>query len=214
MGNNQSACPLDFEKRDETSCRMKCPDRFKYAQTSSSTGTIEELCVYMTNNEISFPTGRMPIIRPGEPEPPAFQQERTKIEAALKTAEAKVQAWKLIENPVGAVKDVRASQVSKFNSIQNEFATYKSAKDVSLVLKDVQQSLKPMRPPTAPASDIEIEKKAVIKSTQHDFLFIQIALFIVFLCLLNYLFVPLAYSHYIAFLLLCVAVALGIFLRK
>ena len=213
MGNNQSACPVDFEKGD-FSCRMKCPDGFKYAQTFSSTGGIDEKCVYMTNNEISFPITKLHIVQPGQPEPAEFQEERTKVEALLKTAEAKVQAWKSIENPVGAARDVRASQVSKFNSIQNEFATYKSAKDVSLVLKDVQQSLKPMRPPTAPASDIEIEKKAVIKSTQHDFLFIQIALFIVFLCLLNYLFVPLAYSHYIAFLLLCVAVALGIFLRK
>jgi len=81
-------------------------------------------------------------------------------------------------------------------------------------LKTVSDSLAPFRPPTAPASDIEMEKKKIVKGGGPDFLFLQTTLFMLALSLLCYIFLPLNYAHPVAFLLLSVGVAVGIFLWK
>jgi hypothetical protein len=49
---------------------------------------------------------------------------------------------------------------------------------------------------------------------KQSLLFVQIVLFIVVLALLAYLVLPTAWAHGIVFLLLCVGVAIGFFLRK
>lgn len=103
-----------------------------------------------------------------------------------------------------------AQQVAEYNRIQSEYAVFTAGSEVEKTVEE----LKPLRPPTAPSSDIEQERKAILSLQGNHLLFIQIVLFLVILCMLTYLFVPIAYSHYIVFLLLCVGVALGFFLRK
>jgi hypothetical protein len=86
---------------------------------------------------------------------------------------------------------------------------------VSRTMKNVSDSLAPFRPPTAPASDIELEKKEIIKgSSGPNFLFLQAVILTLALSALCYLFLPLEYAHPIALLLLSVGVAVGIFLWK
>jgi hypothetical protein len=80
-------------------------------------------------------------------------------------------------------------------------------------LTDVNQSLKPFRPPTAPASDMERERKA-IQTGRPSFLYIQLALFILLAVLVSYLALPMSTAHGLSFLLLCVGIAVGFFLRK
>lgn len=81
-------------------------------------------------------------------------------------------------------------------------------------IKDVTDSLKPMRPPTAPASDIEIERRGITTESQQQLLFIQIALTLAVLSLLSYLVMPVDYAHGVAFLLLSVGISFGFFLRR
>lgn len=81
-------------------------------------------------------------------------------------------------------------------------------------VKDLVDTLKPLRPPTAPASDIAQERKSILTSTAPNFLLIQVELAVVILCLLVYAFGPLEYAPGITVLLLSVGVALGIFLWK
>lgn len=81
-------------------------------------------------------------------------------------------------------------------------------------VKDLVDTLKPLRPPTAPADDLAAERKAITESSAPNFLLIQVELGILILCLLVYLFIPLEYAHGLAVLLLSVGVALGIFLWK
>ena len=81
-------------------------------------------------------------------------------------------------------------------------------------LQEAVQELKPLRPPTAPASDLAIERKAILESSAPNFLLIQVELAIVILCLLAYAFLPLEYAPGVAVLLLSVGVAVGIFLWK
>jgi hypothetical protein len=76
------------------------------------------------------------------------------------------------------------------------------------------ETLKPLRPPTAPASDLAIARKDILESSAPNFLLIQVELAIVILCLLAYTFLPLEHAPGVVVLLLSVGVAVGIFLWK
>ena len=82
------------------------------------------------------------------------------------------------------------------------------------VLQELNQSLKPFRPPTAPASDIQIERKYILESSAPNFLVIQVALAVIVLALLAYVLLPASIAHSIALLLFAVGIAVGIFLKK
>lgn len=104
----------------------------------------------------------------------------------------------------------RAKYVEEYETIQSQAAVFRAGEDI----RKVSDSLKPMRPPTAPSSDIENERKAIVSVVQKNFLLIQISLFIILACLIVYMLVPAPYSHNIAFLLLSVNIAVGFFLWK
>jgi hypothetical protein len=92
--------------------------------------------------------------------------------------------------------------------IRSSYADYRES------IKEVSDSLKPMRPPTAPASDIAQARKSILTSSAPNFLVIQVALATVVLSLLGYLLLPVNVAHGVAVLLLSSAVAVGIFLKK
>jgi len=75
-------------------------------------------------------------------------------------------------------------------------------------------NLKPIRPPTQPHEDIEIQKQKIRMIDNSDMLLVQIAIFVVFLCLVEYIVLSAPYSHYTAFLTLCIGIAAGIYLGK
>lgn len=102
-----------------------------------------------------------------------------------------------------------ADQVSEYNRIQSEYATYTEGIDS---LQETVQVLKPMRPPTAPATDIAKERKAIL--SPNNLLFVQVSLFLVILSMLTYLFIPTNYAHSLVFLFLSIGVALGFFLLR
>jgi hypothetical protein len=85
---------------------------------------------------------------------------------------------------------------------------------VSSTFKEVINSLKPFRPPTAPASDLEKERKEITDIAKRSLYFIQIALFLVVVAMLSYVILPLDTANLVAFALLCVGIALGFFLRR
>ena len=82
------------------------------------------------------------------------------------------------------------------------------------VMREVIDSLKPFRTPTAPSSDLEKERQEITEITKRNLYFIQFALMLVVLVLLSYLLLPFDSANMIAFLLLCVGIALGFFLRR
>jgi hypothetical protein len=81
-------------------------------------------------------------------------------------------------------------------------------------VQEVAESLKPLRPPTDPASDLARERKAILESSAPNFLLIQVELAVVILCLLAYLVLPMNIAPGVAILGLSVGVAVGIFLWK
>lgn len=81
-------------------------------------------------------------------------------------------------------------------------------------IRDTSNSLNPLRPPTAPASDIARVKKDIVAISKPNLLVVQIALATILVCLLMYLVLPANYAHPVAVLLLSVGFAVGIFLTK
>jgi len=94
--------------------------------------------------------------------------------------------------------------------VDKEINNYKEDTSVQELL----QKLKPFRPPTAPDSDIERERKAILKESGMSLVAVQVALFSFLLSMLIYLFLPSSYSHILVFLILSVAIALVFFLKK
>lgn len=105
---------------------------------------------------------------------------------------------------------MESDHVQRYEKIQSELAVFRAGE----AIRNVSDSLKPMRPPTAPDSDIERERMAILSVVRKNMLLIQISLFIIFLSLLTYLIVPSQYAHNIVFLLLSVNIAIGFFLWK
>jgi hypothetical protein len=81
-------------------------------------------------------------------------------------------------------------------------------------LQETVAVLKPLRPPTAPASDLAMARKDILETSTPNFLLIQVELAILILCLLAYSFIPLEHAPGVVVLLLSVGVAVGIFLWK
>jgi hypothetical protein len=100
------------------------------------------------------------------------------------------------------------ASIEDHSQIQSQVAEFKP------ILQNVNQSLKPFRPPTAPDSDVAMQRKAILESSAPNFLVVQIALAALVLALVGYLLLPVNLAHPIAALLFSVGIAVGIFLKK
>lgn len=96
------------------------------------------------------------------------------------------------------------ASVTPYSDTQSQVAQFRA----------INQSLKPLRPPTAPASDIQMSRKAILESSAPNILLLQILLGLLVLCLIGYALLPLEIAHGIALVLLSVGIALGFFLKK
>lgn len=197
-------CPPDFERGLQDSCHVKCPADFKYMRDSSS-----ERCVYATDNSYSVSLNALPTFAGAEPS--QYENERSRFKEELRTITETINTQKKM---VSDVRDKNKELAGRYGKIQSDYATYSPLSDAVRNIKTVSDSLKPFRPPTAPSSDIEIERKAILAATAKHILLLQVALFVVFLSLLTYLVVPIKYAHSAVFLILCVGIAVGIFLSK
>jgi hypothetical protein len=119
-----------------------------------------------------------------------------------------------MDEKLATYKDLQHETVQRHSTLQSQYASYVSIKEAGDAITAVTETIKPMRPPTAPAEDIHKERSAILRGSSPNFLLFQIVLVILLICLLVYVFVPVEYAHGIAFLLLSVGIAVGIFLTK
>lgn len=214
MGASVS-CPVGFEPGLFGSCHMRCPNDFKYVYEQGGVGVPNEKCVYRLNND--FVIGLTPLAAPisGTPEdPPAYEEERKRFLDELAMVRMRIDEFHAKEKSLEELVAQKNRYVSEYGKIETEYAAYTNVTRVNQAIKETGDILTPFRPPTAPSSDLEKERRAIQYELRRNFLVIQVALFVVVLCLLTYLFVPLSYAHYISFLLVCVGIAVGIFLEK
>jgi hypothetical protein len=105
------------------------------------------------------------------------------------------------------------ANVASYGRIQSEYATY-SNQGVIDAIRSTGQALKPLRAKTAPADDLELERRKISLDARQSMVLIQLALFLVFLSLIAYVALPRDWAHGISFLLLCVGIGSGFFLRR
>ena len=105
------------------------------------------------------------------------------------------------------------SNVSSYGRIQSEYASY-SNQEITSAIRETDQALKPLRAKTAPAEDLELERRKISTEARQPLILVQLALFLVFLSLLAYVVLPIAWANGISFLLLCVGIGSGFFLRR
>jgi len=105
------------------------------------------------------------------------------------------------------------ANVSSYGRIQSDYATY-STQGITTAIRETDQALKPLRAKTAPAEDLELERRKITTDARQSLVLIQLALFLVFLSLLSYVVLPREWAHGISFLLLCVGIGSGFFLRR
>lgn len=206
----QLSCPKDFQQGMLFFCRHTCPDRFKYVQEGGGSQPIQEYCASMYNNALRATLTSLPPPRPG-PEPPEYAAERARLKTEFEALRAKAASSQPVYDAVQDARGQMSANMQAYSQIRSEYARYT---EPFTTVKDLVDTLKPLRPPTAPASDLAVERKAILESSAPNFLLIQVELAIVALCLLVYSFVDLEYAPGLTVLLLSVGAALGIFLWK
>ena len=210
MGAN-SSCPAGFERGMYFSCRAQCPPEFKYVQTSGGTaGPPSESCVHMLRNNRSFPLNSLPSQGSDE----VYTEELARVANETQRVKKEVEEDTQKAAALGEYNAQRGTLTQEYSRIQGDYANYSSNAKVAKELDDVTQSLKPHRPPTAPSSDLEQARKAILSISQRDMFFIQIALFLAVLSLLAYVVLPTDYAHGLTLVFLSVAISFGFFLRK
>jgi hypothetical protein len=105
------------------------------------------------------------------------------------------------------------SNVASYGRIQSEHASY-SNQGITEAIRSTEQALKPLRAKTAPAEDLEMERRKITADAQQSLILVQLALFLVFLSLLSFVVLPRDWATGISFLLLCVGIGTGFFLRR
>ena len=204
------SCPSGFEQGLLLSCRASCPDEFKYVQEQGGNSMIEK-CVHLTNNSKSFQLVSLPQIEEGKPIPQSYSQEQTRVanEGARIRGEVRTQTKGYDE-----LDRSKTRSVEDYSRIQSEYAAYTEQQSAVKEIQSIKNSLKPFRPPTAPSSDLEKERKAITDVASRNMFFAQFALFLVVLVGLSYVTLPQDTANSVALGLLTVGIGFGFFLRR
>jgi hypothetical protein len=200
------ACPPDFEPDVNNTCRMKCPRGFKYLQAS---GGETDKCVYETNNLYSVDIQSIPVTA----SQPALTEERNRFYNLLYETQSKILEDIEARRTFSLENNLPGYQ-SEYRAFQTKYAGYNSMKQNETLLEQTMQDLKPLRRETAPGSDMEVERKKIITISNKYVLVAQVALLTTLVCLVIYFVAPVPLAHGIVFLVVCVGIAIGIFLMS
>lgn len=195
MGQGFS-CPDGFQEGGFLSCNAKCIQQFKNAGT---------LCVHGKTGR-SFQLMNLPRIPPNNKIPTIFAEETRRVEGESAKIQGEIDATEVLLRE-------RDSQVQQYSKIQTDYAMFRETKQVAEELRGIKDSLRPLRVPTAPSSDLEKERRAITDDAKRSLYFIQFVLFLIVLVLLAYALIPIEYANPISFLLLCGGISLGFFLK-
>jgi hypothetical protein len=202
-----SSCPKGFDQGTGFSCHHQCPDQFKYVQQQNP---LSESCVYISDNEFSFHLKELSIPNPKQPEPIQFEQERKRVQDEV----ANILNNLPVVDTVGNLKKDEEKRVIDHDAIKTQYAAFSSVAGAAKDIKDTSDSLRVMRPKTAPDSDYEKERQGILNIIRHKLIVIQIALFTIVICLIEYLVIPVKYVHGVALLTICTGAAVGIYLSN
>jgi hypothetical protein len=214
MGADLS-CPAGFEDRVFFSCSAACPAEFKKLRDQQ-----QDECIHITRNNRGFALRTMPKQRgaqqgkPAPPEPAFYEEERVRVRNEAARIRRQVEEDIQRTRELNAARDSRQGHVNRYSKIQSDQAIFTSMAGAAREVRAIKDSLRRFRPPTAPSSDLEIERKAISDIATRNLFLVQVALACVVVALASYLILPIGYAHGVAFLTLCVGIAVGFFLRR
>jgi hypothetical protein len=183
------SCPPNFE-RDFLGCRAVCPRDFKFVED----GLFDKRCVLIEDNRYSFPIERLAIPTPETQT--NYEEETTRV--ANQAAEARAQ--------FAADQEARKDR--------EKFSAYRSVQEAADEVKKITDSLKVARPEVAPGDEAEKEYRTIMGIVSQRLLLLQVVLALVVVSLIGYFILPLTAAHGLTFLLVCLGIAIGIFLKK
>ena len=105
------------------------------------------------------------------------------------------------------------SGIQKYAKVQQDYAVHTN-QGVNDAIRETNRVLKPLRAKTAPAEDLALERRKISLDARQSLVLVQFALFLVVLSFIAYIVLPRTWAHGITFLLLCVGIASGFFLRR
>jgi hypothetical protein len=144
----------------------------------------------------------------------SYERERKRFDEELAKIREQIRKDDVDSKVLQDAKSQSAQWQARSGQIESEAAAYRTVSEAGTAIRDTTASIRVLRAPTAPSSDLEKERRAISLDLKQSLLFVQVVLFIIVLSLLSYLVLPIAWAHGIVFLLLCVGVAIGFFLRK
>jgi len=187
------SCPAGFELGLGGTCRITCPTDFKYIQESGT-----EKCVSSMDNKYYLTLQNVPQGSSAT----AFADEQARFLTTFITLKSKIQSDQVI-----AAKSDASDVVAHYDKI-------KSSQGVTDAYSEAIDTLKPFRPPTQPNKDIMDERLSIKEISARDLRILQISLFFVVLCLLEYMLFPASVVHAVAFFTMCIGLSLAIYLSN
>lgn len=199
MGVSPS-CPSDFDQVG-TTCRIKCPAGFKYAQDPPlSNQPPLDKCVLFTDNSKSFVLKNVPMKVPGQPLSPMYDQERERIVTEIANIAA-----------IAPLQENVAQKALEYDKIKSQYAGFAAQSDAGNKIKEVTDNLRVPRSLVQPDTT-KLDRDQILKPL--DMSVIQTALFTILIALITFVIVPGEYASGVAFLILCIGTAVGIYLSN
>jgi hypothetical protein len=202
-----SQCPTGFEG-DFLGCRAECPREFKFVED----GLFDKRCVLIENNKYSFPVERLPMYTTTTQDRYSQETDHVANEAARVRSEfAQDEEARKNREKLQREEELQGAQYSK---LQTEFTAYKSVQDAANEVKEITKSLNATRPAVAPGDEADKEHRTIMGIVSQRLLLLQAVLALVVVSLIGYFVLPLNAAHSLTFLLACVGIAIGIFLKE
>ena len=182
-------CATGYTPAGETMCQHNTETSIRYIRSGANPGNLSQ---EQSAREVN-------TSRPQEANARVDTLRARREAQAARTAEKQGAL-----NAVGPATDAKAlvqSQQAQFNQ---------SAR----LVQDTTNRLRARRPPVQPDSEIAMEQQKIQRIVQKNAMFIQIVLFLVVLCSVAYMLMPLQTANYTALAILSVAVLYRIFFVK
>lgn len=207
MGN----CPSGFQPGSRLfSCRKECPADFTYTQ-----GSGQDRCThkrYPARYVVLTLLNGLP--QSTTPPPATYEDETTRFDSALAGLRVQIQQDEADEAALTQAQTAKSAWVGQYANLEGSYNALTEESLVHTKLRETKEAIRSLRPPTAPATDLDKERRELSLELQQNMLLVQVSLFLLVLSLLSYMVLPADMAHGITFVLLCVGIATGFFLRR
>lgn len=191
------SCPSGFDTGVADTCRVTCPPDYKYI---SDQGV--EKCVSSRDNRYFV---KLQAVAHGA-DRSVFTAEQSRFLTDF------IVVTKQVQKDQAAAERLAAE--SSDTDVQANYGRIQSSAGLTNAYSEAIETLKPLRPPTQPNIDIMNERLSIKEMSAKDIRTLQICLFFVVICLLEYMMFSAEIVHGIAFITMCVGLSLAIYLSN